>query len=87
MENKDLEFMQRVVENHYSVESAQYLLANKQERERIEASGNRRMSETKKRRLQEEHIETRKRDVEIIKDDWKNNQPEKYAGHLIANEK
>ena len=83
MENRDLEFMQRVVENHYSVESAQCLLANKQERERIEASGNRRMSETKKRRLQEEHIETRKRDVEIIIDDWKNNQPEKYAGHLI----
>jgi hypothetical protein len=83
MENRDLEFMQRVVENHYSVESAQSLLANRQEREKIEASMNKPTSEARRRRLQEEHVDSRKRDVEVIKEDWKNNQPEKYAFHLI----
>ena len=82
--NKDkLEYVQAVADRHYATDNAQALWDNKVERE--QALSEERNAGNKKDKLQARRKirDTRKRDVEVIKRDWMENQPEKYAFHLI----
>ena len=82
--NKDkLEYVQAVTDRHYATDNAQALWDNKVERE--QALDEERNAGNKKDKLQARRKirNTRKKDVETIKRDWMENQPEKYALHLI----
>ena len=83
MENSDLEFLNKVVKEHYSVDSASDLLANRKRRKKLMKIMNKLISKAQKERLKRACLRTRESDYEIIKNDWMINQPEKYALHLI----